>query len=331
MAYEKRVCVIKQVKKGFSADGGALTGAVYAERFGDELTVTPRIAGLSPLRDGKYLLVLRADGQTLCLELRGSAPLRLDNAPSVKDGFAVLLCYFKGEAEPIAFGRCGTAPEKYAELLESVQSAKKRTVPIPMPPNQLPIGTPNVPLAPGVPLPDALPPEETPQRMPEENGCQSSPQAERAAARYDDEAIAADNYFVASRDGDEEIADKSSQADGAAAHGDARDAFSRPRGTLTYYYSVKSQMDEVFRGERDTRLLSVFPHSEWVRKGEALLGIIYEEGIPRYLCVAVFGKRPEEMGERAVFVPLSPFTEDSGAWIVFQDADTGEYIQTSIE
>ena len=81
MAYEKRVCVIKQVKKGFSADGGALTGAVYAERFGDELTVTPRIAGLSPLRDGKYLLVLRADGQTLCLELRGSAPLRLDNAP----------------------------------------------------------------------------------------------------------------------------------------------------------------------------------------------------------------------------------------------------------
>ena len=90
-------------------------------------------------------------------------------------------------------------------------------------------------------------------------------------------------------------------------------------------------MDEVFRGERDTRLLSVFPHSEWVRKGEALLGIIYEEGIPRYLCVAVFGKRPEEMGERAVFVPLSPFTEDSGAWIVFQDADTGEYIQTSIE
>ena len=25
MAYEKRVCVVKQIKKGFSADGGALT------------------------------------------------------------------------------------------------------------------------------------------------------------------------------------------------------------------------------------------------------------------------------------------------------------------
>ena len=51
MAYEKRVCVVKQIKKGFSADGGALTGAVYAERLGGELTITPRIAGLSPLRD----------------------------------------------------------------------------------------------------------------------------------------------------------------------------------------------------------------------------------------------------------------------------------------
>ena len=27
MAYEKRVCVLKQIKKGFSADGSALSGA----------------------------------------------------------------------------------------------------------------------------------------------------------------------------------------------------------------------------------------------------------------------------------------------------------------
>ena len=92
MAYEKRVCVVKQIKKGFSADGGALTGAVYAERLGDELTITPRIAGLSPLRDGKYLLVFCADGQTLCLPLSGSASLRPEHAPSSQNAFSVLLC-----------------------------------------------------------------------------------------------------------------------------------------------------------------------------------------------------------------------------------------------
>ena len=39
MSYEKRVAVLKQINKGFSADGGALSGAVYLERFGRELTV----------------------------------------------------------------------------------------------------------------------------------------------------------------------------------------------------------------------------------------------------------------------------------------------------
>ena len=125
MAYEKRVCVVKQIKKGFSADGGALTGAVYAERLGGELTITPRIAGLSPLRDGKYLLALRAQGQTLLLPLEGNAPLRQEDAPSVKDGFSVLICYFKGEAEPVAFGRCGAATDRWSDLLDCITDAKK--------------------------------------------------------------------------------------------------------------------------------------------------------------------------------------------------------------
>lgn len=324
MAYEKRVCVVKQIKKGFSADGGALTGAVYAERLGDELTITPRIAGLSPLRDGKYLLVFCAAGETLCLPLSGSASLRPEHAPSIQKGFSVLLCYYKGEAEPVAFGRCGAASESWQELLSSVTESKKRTIPIPAPPNQLPGVAPNIPLAPGVPLPSPLPPE-----VPGEND--GSPQEERAAARYDDEAIAADNYFDDARDADAKAAPSDAQADGAAAHGDARDAFSRPRGTLTYYYSIKHKLEEAFRGEKDSRLLSVFPHSEWVRHGDALLGVVYEEGIPRYLCVAAEGDKPKEMEENAVFVPLSPFSEERGMWIVFQDADTGEYIKTSIE
>ena len=62
MAYEKRVCVLKQMKKGFAADGGDLSGAVYAERLGSELTVTPRLLGLSPLKEGRYALAFSAEG-----------------------------------------------------------------------------------------------------------------------------------------------------------------------------------------------------------------------------------------------------------------------------
>ena len=153
MAFERRVCVLRQVRKGFSADGSALTGAVYAERLGSDLTVTPRIAALSPLRDGRYALFVWADGKTYCLELKGNTPIHIENAPSIAAGFAALLCFVKGDPEPVAFGRCGAAPEKYAPLLEDAPS-KKRVIPIPVPPVQTPAPAPNVPLAPSVPVPD---------------------------------------------------------------------------------------------------------------------------------------------------------------------------------
>ena len=38
MAYEKKLCILKQIGKGFTADGMPLMGAVYAERLGSDLT-----------------------------------------------------------------------------------------------------------------------------------------------------------------------------------------------------------------------------------------------------------------------------------------------------
>ena len=35
------------------------------------------------------------------------------------------------------------------------------------------------------------------------------------------------------------------------------------------------------------------------------------------------------MKEHAVFVPKDAFSQSEGFWVVFQDADTGEYIQVS--
>lgn len=314
MAFERRVCVLRQVRKGFSADGSALTGAVYAERLGTELTITPRIAALSPLLDGRYALYLWAEGKVYCLEIKGNAPIRLENGPSVAAGFAALICFVKGDPQPIAFGRCGAAPEKYSPLLDET-TGRKRPVPVPRPPVELPIpNAPNVPLAPTVPVPDPLPDD-------------TSPHEERAAARYDDEAIAAGNYFADAGDGDEKTSAVHSAQAGAAASADEGDLLLRPRGALTYYYSIKKKLDAAFsEGEKDTRLNTAFPHSEWVKKGNALLGIVSEEGIPRWLCVAVEGEKPAQMGDKAVFVPTTPYSESEGFWVIFQDADTGEYV-----
>ena len=323
MAYEKRVCVMKQVKKGFTADGSALSGAVYAERMGEMLKITPRLLGLAPVRDGRYVLVVRASGQTFCLDFSEGAIEELA-APSVKEGFCALLCYVRaGGAEAVAFGSCGKENATVQSLLlagsEAGGEKKKRRPANPLPPNELPTPMPNVPLAPTPAVPDPVP-EDAPQ--------DKRPFRDGLAAAYDDEAIAANDYYA--HDEDESAANADRQKTGKVAGG--RDSGEdeavppRPAGrTLTYYNTVREKLSAAFeKFPPDKRLLTAFPQSEWVNSGEALLGIVYENGLPRYLCVAREMPFPE--GIVSTFVPYAPFSDKEGMYLVFQDADTGDYI-----
>lgn len=329
MSFEKRVCVLKQIKKGFTADGSTLSGAVYCERLGEELTVSPRLLGIAPVKEGRYALALWADGQVLISELRDGGSIRF-TSPSIKGGIAVLLVYIRGEAEPIAFGRCGVAPATYDTLLTAfVKNEKKKSVPVPPPPTEVPTFSPNnVPLTPTVPYsPDEAPGEER------EGG--RSFRREQAAASYDDEAIAGENYYrkgatdddgATARTGEEEASADGSETttDDGAVH-----PFYVPKGSLTYYNTVRAKLGEAFRKfPKDTRLNEIFPCSEWVKTDSALLGIIYESGNPKFLCVAVeaAGDAPEEMKEHCCFVPSTPFSDTVGFYVVYQSADTGEYV-----
>ena len=323
MAYEKRLCILKQIKRGFSADGGALSGAVYAERLGEQLTLTPRITDIAPVREGRYALAVRAGEETYCLELRGNESLRVPNAPSVKDGFAALLCFVRsaGDPEPVAFGRCGNAPSTYEPLLKVFQSGgekKKR-------------GT------------------QTPSAASRQEPCapalseESQPFREGVAVQYHDDAIADSNYFErqvpkgAPHEGASVRGEGQTAAEevGGGACDDEQDGAVRPfrlsRGGLTYYNTVREKLETALKQyPRDTRLNAVFPHSQWVKTENALLGVIYAEGIPRYLCVAAEGKEPPDaMRGNGVFVPLSEFNDDEGFYVVFQDAETGEYVKIS--
>lgn len=327
MAYEKRVCVLKQIKKGFAADGGSLSGAVYCERLGETLTVTPRILGLAPVNDGYYALGLWIASRTFCLELAGNEPLRIEKAPSIRGGFCALVCFVRGEGEPVAFGACGDAPTNYAGLLSAV-NGEKRPIPNPLPPTEVPLPSlPNAPRAPGVPLPGPEPSKEEPK----EEKAPFRPQ------KYDDDAIAASDYYHdGGADKDENAVRFRQEKEGEIAgggHPSADETPLLPRGSLTYYNTVRERLEAAMKKfPADTRLQTAFPLSEWVRaESGALLGIIYERGVPRYLCVAVekTGDPPAEMQERCAFVPTSPYSDEEGFWVVFQDADTGEYIKVS--
>ncbi len=324
MPFEKRVCVLKQVKKGFTADGSALSGAVYCERLGEEVTVMPRLLGIAPVKEGYYALALWIAGGVYVVKLDGGINFHI-TAPSVKAGLAVLLVFVRGgEVTPVAFGNCGAAPANYAPILAELQSReraeRKKKPPMPLPPTELPTFSPNnIPLAPTVPVP------EEPFREDE---------------KYDDEAIATENFYcehAVHEDGEAETPGAGEAGENATGHVPTKDGetlhpFRVTAGGLTYYNTVREKLTQAFsRFERDTRLSAVFPCSEWVKAEGALLGIIYEGGLPRYLCVAVEanGEPPAEMKEHCQFVPESPLSDMVGFYVVFQSADTGEYVTVS--
>lgn len=335
MAYEKRVAVLKQVNKGFSADGNALSGAVYLERFGSDLNVKVQAAGLAALKEGRYALVIKAGEKEFCCALGGGEPVHIADAPSIKEGFAVLVAFVKDEAQPVAFGRCGSCTAGVGELMNVLNENKKKegeapAMPaVPVPPFEVPIGTPNVPRAPGIPVPGPIPEEEPADRASFREG----------ACAYDDEAIAENDYFferVQEGDRNENASGKGKGKGRKAAGGadlkedaNAVHPFLGTKGKLTYYKKVRDALEKAFQKfPTDTRLLKVFPRSEWVRTEGALLGVVYNNGRPQYLCVAVEkkGEPPEDMKEHAVFVPESPFSDEKGFYIVFQDADSGAYV-----
>lgn len=339
MAYEKKLCILKQIGKGFTADGMPLMGAVYAERLGSDLTLTPRIAGLAPLHEGRYALAVVVGRKEYCLELKGSTALRVPGCPSLENGFAVLLCFVKEDIEPVAFGSCGSAPSDYKQLVEifrslpgeranfsspaPARSAEKgeedegqHIPPVPLPPTGVPgVPGPNTPFAPGVPLPSGPsgePPEEDvpKDRAPEDALSEES--GEAPPRGYDDEALAGKNYYASP----ETAAPVPPSAE--------------PPRALTYFESIRPRMEEAFqKGTPDTRLCRALPHSEWTLWEGALLGIVYHFGVPRYVCLAVEaqGELPPEMEERAVFVPSSPYSDDEGFFVAFQDAATGEFVK----
>ena len=207
----------------------------------------------------------------------------------IRGGVAVLLAYLKHDPEPIAFGNCGLAPNSWEALLPAFGVSTEKEAPMP---------------------------EEEKDTMPAQEEVSTDMPPFREAKSYDDEAIASADYFGGEGRGDEDASPAGEDETFAPISFGAR---------LAYYESVRDRLERAFSSyPRDERLLGIFPHSEWVRTEGGLLGVIYEEGRPRYLCVAAEDP-PAEMRKRSLFVPLSPFGE-GGIYVVFQSADTGDYI-----
>ena len=356
MNYIKKMCILRQVKQGFSGDGKTLSGLVKAEQYGKNLSVEVSVINFAPLSLGEYYCLLSdKKGHTEILALRGKSLFNILTDMEIDDGFCAVVCFVKNEIVPIAYGVNGNGNYDWKEILSSalspVVSQKTSLVNEPAFTKER-----KETLSPSSPNPSVDDADDT-DNIAENTGNVDTAQADTGdtdgGETYDDETVATENYYNEAKNGQngmektfqnadaQNSIEKQNEKTGAdlAENGNA-DELLHPFETNpdVYYLSVKSEIDELMKTHpRDDTLTGAFACSEWVRvKGEEgnpqyLVGVIYEDGRARYVCYALVAKDkdapPQEIKDVSVFVPVSPFDENKGFFVIFQSASTGECIK----
>ena len=120
MNYIKKMCILRQVRQGFSGDGKALSGLVKMEQYGKNLAVEVSIINFAPLATGEYYCLLSdGKGKTEMLSLRGKSLFNLLSDLDISAGFCAVVCYVKNEITPIAYGINGNGSYDWRAILNS--------------------------------------------------------------------------------------------------------------------------------------------------------------------------------------------------------------------
>ena len=318
MNYVKKMCILRQVKQGFSGDGKALSGLIKIEQYGKNLAVEVSIINFAPLALGEYYCLLADEhGKTEMLSLRGKSLFNILSDLDISSGFCGVICYVKNEIVPIAYGINGNGSYDWRALLNatlppsfSKKSREKAALAVAKEQEETgefftgelknePIKT-SEPLA-AQPLNQeqgnahsAPPLTAEPREIPLAPTSKTKTSTEGS---YDDESVATENYYLEDDCGQELFqkagnhaqAESGTEKQGTKTGADASengDAGSVLHAFQTqsqgYFLSVKSEMDELLKKyPRDHTLSCAFSCSEWVRvKGE--------KSNPQYLVGVVY-------------------------------------------
>ena len=341
MNYVKKMCILRQVKQGFSADGKPLSGLVKVEQYGKNLAVEVSIINFAPLSLGDYYCIV-ADNfkHTEMLSLRGKSLFNVLTDLDVSAGFCAVICYVKNDVIPIAYGVNGDEQYDFREIVRLISPQKSHNVERP----QTAFTTT-----------ESQTERDQNQRSPTEKRVEDGAQTDEPSP-YDDEKMSMENYYEKEQPDEPKLfyqTDDDAQTKSATEKQDAKDGanFSKDGnvdGVLhpfktdedgdAYYQSVKHELGELLQKyPRDNTLSSAFSCSEWVRlkgtpeKPEYLVGVVYVGDIAKYVCYALYAEDkdhpPTEIADVCVFVPSSLFNEEHGFFVIFQSAATGECIK----
>ena len=336
MNYVKKMCVLRQVRQGFSGDGKTLSGLVKVEQYGKNLAVEVSIINFAPLALGEYYCLLSdGKGKTETLALRGKSLFNIISDLNIANGFCAVVCYVKNEVSPIAYGINGNGSYDWRAILNKTmppvfpQNSEEKTAIV----------------------------SETEEEKASKFTQQSPPirsDKENTENEYDDEKFAEENYYAEQTENEQIVSEKIENyahfESGTEMQSEKERAYTTENGNAQsilhpfttdgdgYYSSVKTEIDELMQKyPRDECLTQAFACSEWVRiKGDEnnpqyLVGVIYDDGKAKYICYALATKNrnapPEEIQNVCTFVPKNVYDENDGFFVIFQSASTGECIK----
>ena len=351
MNYVKKMCILRQIKQGFSGDGKSLSGLVKIEQYGKNLAVEVSIINFAPLSAGEYYCLLSdGRGRTEMLSLRGKSLFNILSDVDITGGFCAIICHVKNDVVPIAYGINGNGSYDWRTILNA-------TLP-PVFPNKKDDFKGENDNNQGQNADDfiAAAPTDFTKNIQNDGGrvatneiCTPTPPDTRT---YDDEKIVTENYYQEQHREQDFFAKncKNAQDQGTmeieqkigstpAENGDAESVL-HPFKTDSdgYYLSVKNEIDQLFQTyPKDNTLNGAFSCSEWVRvKGtekdpQYLVGVLYDDGRAKYICYALAAQDkdnpPDEIKSVCSFVPVSALTEGVGFFVIFQSATGGECIK----
>ncbi len=327
MNFIKKMCILRQVKQGFSGDGKTLSGLIKIEQYGKNLSVEVSVINFAPLSSGEYYCLLSdRKGRTEMLPLRGKSLFNIVSELNAEDGFCGVICFVKNGIVPIAYGVNGDNVYDWRTLVKNSAPAQTKETAFAA---EFTGADANPAAAPGYEEQPAEPPEEKRERPLPPRPARESPEPaspddgqenepirtpetpERKIIGYDDETVATENYYRKENGEDEcfenekpcahayaESGDQEQtpqERENAATNGDAEDV----RNPFTtdsdgYYRAVKGEIDALFaKYPADDSLKEIFAYSEWVRiqgeegRAEYLVGVIYDDLKAKYICYAL--------------------------------------------
>ena len=307
--YSKNIAVIRELKEGFSADGGSLTGVIKIERYGRAIRAEVTKINFAPLTEGKYVTGITDGNSTIVFEgdiYEGDAEI------DTSCGFAALICFINGSVAPIASAVSGNFQgealgiKSYIEKLELVDESAQ------------------------------------------------SAQTGQSEQKYEDEAIAEENYYEYAQtdesggavrtDTQKEESGSTALPDETAARAFQKESGLKQESTLSrggsFYDKMKGEIEGLLAAyPEESALCALIEESKWVKINYGddkyyVFGVIYSEGNPQYLCYGVptegGANPPESMAGLASFLPANADGSGGGYWVMYQDADTGASIKIDI-